>query len=39
MTTGCDFVMKEIKLPESGATVELHIYDCAGQVCAGCQHA
>ena len=31
MTTGCDFVMKEIKLPESGTTVELHIYDCAGQ--------
>jgi len=31
MTTGCDFVMKEIKLPESNATVELHIYDCAGQ--------
>jgi transport family protein 27 len=31
MTTGCDFVMKEIKLG-SGATVELHIYDCAGQV-------
>jgi len=31
MTTGCDFVMKEIKLPESGAIVELHIYDCAGQ--------
>ena len=32
MTTGCDFVMKEIKLPESGSIVELHIYDCAGQV-------
>ena len=31
MTTGCDFVMKEIKLPDAGATVELHIYDCAGQ--------
>jgi len=31
MTTGCDFVMKEIKVPESDYTVELHIYDCAGQ--------
>eukprot|EP00960_Hanusia_phi_P016442 484457-Hanusia_phi.AAC.1 len=31
MTTGCDFVMKEMKVPESDYTVELHIYDCAGQ--------
>jgi len=41
MTTGCDFVMKEIKLPESNATVELHIYDCAGQAVfkeLGCQY-
>mmetsp|Transcript_62225 Transcript_62225/g.166967 ORF Transcript_62225/g.166967 Transcript_62225/m.166967 type:complete len:196 (-) Transcript_62225:138-725(-) len=31
MTTGCDFVMKEIKIPDSSTTVELHIYDCSGQ--------
>mmetsp|Transcript_51691 Transcript_51691/g.121366 ORF Transcript_51691/g.121366 Transcript_51691/m.121366 type:complete len:196 (-) Transcript_51691:159-746(-) len=31
MTTGCDFVMKEQKVSESGTTVELHIYDCSGQ--------
>jgi transport family protein 27 len=32
MTTGCDFVMKEIKIPDTSTTVELHIYDCSGQV-------
>jgi intraflagellar transport protein 27 len=32
MTTGCDFVMKEIKIPDTTTTVELHIYDCSGQV-------
>mmetsp|Transcript_25970 Transcript_25970/g.52943 ORF Transcript_25970/g.52943 Transcript_25970/m.52943 type:complete len:196 (+) Transcript_25970:311-898(+) len=31
MTTGCDFVMKELKVPDANATVELHIYDCSGQ--------
>mmetsp|Transcript_24149 Transcript_24149/g.49201 ORF Transcript_24149/g.49201 Transcript_24149/m.49201 type:complete len:196 (+) Transcript_24149:229-816(+) len=31
MTTGCDFVMKEQKVADSGTTVELHIYDCSGQ--------
>lgn len=32
MTTGCDFVMKEVKIPDTTTTVELHIYDCSGQV-------
>ena len=32
MTTGCDFVMKEVKIPDTNTTVELHIYDCSGQV-------
>uniref|UniRef100_A0A7S0VKT5 Uncharacterized protein n=1 Tax=Hemiselmis tepida TaxID=464990 RepID=A0A7S0VKT5_9CRYP len=31
MTTGCDFVMKELKVPDTTTTVELHIYDCSGQ--------
>jgi len=31
MTTGCDFVMKELKVPDTHTTVELHIYDCSGQ--------
>ncbi|KAJ1490938.1 P-loop containing nucleoside triphosphate hydrolase protein [Baffinella frigidus] len=31
MTTGCNFVMKELKVPNSNTTVELHIYDSSGQ--------
>ena len=31
MTTTCDFVMKEVKVPDSNVTVELHIIDCSGQ--------
>jgi len=30
MTTGCDFVMKELRVPETNTTVELHIFDCSG---------
>ncbi|GMH66014.1 hypothetical protein TrVE_jg11349 [Triparma verrucosa] len=31
MTTSVDFCMKEVKIPETNASVELFLFDCAGQ--------
>jgi len=31
MTTSVDFCVKEVPIPETNASVELYLFDCAGQ--------
>tara|TARA_B110000971_G_C19884592_1_gene442354 strand:- start:83 stop:568 length:486 start_codon:yes stop_codon:yes gene_type:complete len=31
MTVGVDFLVREVQIPDTNATVELYMFDCAGQ--------